>query len=234
MKHFEKSALRAVSSRWGIVAMMLALAAPLPGRAQGAEGSEDQATAPQSPPLALPEPDLSPLRLSVSLAATDVFFGGLAAASMFTIANDLEADIAAGAVPASDQKLARGVGGVHAVVAAADVGWMIYSAIALRAQKGRREGDWGKDPLDLTASRMGTGFTSANSAVWLNQILISAFLFEDNTALAATNISISTVLLGFHLWGLVVNAKELRTRKRGREATVASTRLRPIPGGFTF
>lgn len=64
------------------------------------------ATAPQSPPLALAKPDLSPLRLSVSLAATDVFFGGLAAASMFVIANDLEADIAAGAVPASDQKLA--------------------------------------------------------------------------------------------------------------------------------
>jgi len=227
MKHLERSALRALSS--GIVAVVLALAAPLPGHAQGAEGSEDQAITPQSPPLALPEPDLQPLRLSVSLAATDVFFGGLAATSMFVIANDLTADVAAGAAPASDQKLARGVGGVHAVVAAADLGWMIYSAIALRERKDRREG-----PLDLTASRMGTGFTAANSAVWLNQILISSLLFEDNTALAATNISISIVLLGFQLWGLVVNVKELRTRKRGREATVASTRLRPIPGGFTF
>ena len=111
---------------------------------------------------------------------------------------------------------------------------MIYSAIALRAQKGHRDSDWEKAPLDLTASRMGTGFASANSAVWLNQILISGFLFQDNTALAATNISISTVLLGFHVWGLVVNAKELRTRKHDRKATVASRRIRQIPGGFTF
>ena len=103
-----------------------------------------------------------------------------------------------------------------------------------RARKDRREGDWGKGPLDLTASRMGTGFASANSAVWLNQIVVSGFLFTDNKALAATTTSLSTVLLGFHVWGLVVNAKELRTRKHGREATVASTRLRPIPGGFTF
>jgi hypothetical protein len=231
MQHFQMPALRVVSSRWGIGAavLALALAAPLPGHAQGAEASEDQSSTLQSPRPALPKPDLRPLRLSVSLSAADVFFGGLAAASMFVIADDLDADIAAGTAPASDQKWARAVGGIHVVFAVADLGWMLHSAVAFKERKHHRE-----KPLDLTVSRMGTGFASANSAVWLNQILVSSFLFTDNRALAATNITISSVLLGLHLWGLVVSAKELKTRKHGRETSATSRRMQPIPGGFTF
>jgi hypothetical protein len=229
MELFRKPPLGTVTSRWGIPAVVLALAAPLPGRAQSAEASEDQASTVQSPPAALPKPDLRPLRLSVSLSSADVFFSGLAAASMFVIASDLDADIAAGDVPASDQKWARAVGGINVVFAAADLGWMLHSAVAFKERKHHRE-----DSLDLTVSRMGTGYASANSAVWLNQIVVSGFLFTDNKGLAATNIGISTVLLGLHLWGLVVSAKELKTRKHGRETSATSRRMQPIPGGFTF